>query len=47
MTEDLSVKLKIGPKEGTDYPVSVLYCGNCTMPVEVSGDYLRKFFVNE
>lgn len=29
-------RLKIGPQEGVSYPISVTYCGNCTMPIEVS-----------
>lgn len=29
-------KLMIGPKEGVNYPIQVIYCGNCTMPIEVS-----------
>lgn len=31
----LQEKLKIGPLEGVEYPIEVLYCGNCTMPIEV------------
>lgn len=30
------VDLSVGPKEGVTYPVEVQYCGNCTMPIEVS-----------
>lgn len=30
------VDLSIGPKEGVEYPVDTQYCGNCTMPIEVS-----------
>lgn len=33
---DLQEKLRIGPREGVEYPVSVTYCGNCTMPIEVT-----------
>lgn len=29
-------KLIIGPKEGVHYPLEVVYCGNCTMPIEVN-----------
>lgn len=32
---DLAEKLKIGLKDGETYPISVPYCGNCTMPIEV------------
>lgn len=28
-------RLAVGPKSGVTYPVDVLYCGNCTMPIEV------------
>lgn len=34
--ENLAEKLKIGPQEGVQYPIQVIYCGNCTMPIEVS-----------
>lgn len=34
MTEILE-HLKSGPREGVTYPQSVLYCGNCSMPIEV------------
>ena len=33
---DIPEKLKIGPREGVTYPITVAYCGNCTMPIEVS-----------
>ena len=26
----------ITPLPGVDYPINVKYCGNCTMPIEVS-----------
>ncbi|XP_063221535.1 density-regulated protein homolog isoform X2 [Bacillus rossius redtenbacheri] len=26
--------LPIGPQEGVSYPITVQYCGNCTMPIE-------------
>lgn len=32
----LAQKLAIGPRDGVEYPVTVPYCGNCTMPIEVS-----------
>jgi hypothetical protein len=35
MTE-LQEKLKIGPREGAQYPIIVNYCGVCTMPIEVN-----------
>lgn len=28
-------KLKIGPKPNVTYPLQVIYCGNCSMPIEV------------
>ncbi|XP_070506288.1 density-regulated protein homolog [Chironomus tepperi] len=31
---DLQEKLKIGPRAGVTYPITVAYCGNCTMPIE-------------
>lgn len=33
MTE---VEFSMGPKSGVTYPVKVLYCGNCSMPIEVN-----------
>ncbi|KAG5889965.1 hypothetical protein JTB14_020253 [Gonioctena quinquepunctata] len=27
-------KLKIGPREGVSYPLQIVYCGNCSMPIE-------------
>lgn len=30
----LEEKLKLGPREGVTYPLHILYCGNCTMPIE-------------
>lgn len=39
MTEILE-HLKIGPKDGITYPITVQYCGNCTMPIEVSDFFL-------
>lgn len=35
MTDLLIEKMRTGPREGVEYPVSVNYCGNCTMPIEV------------
>ena len=32
----LEEKLQMGPKPGLAYPLQVIYCGNCTMPIEVS-----------
>ncbi|KAJ8934066.1 hypothetical protein NQ318_012497 [Aromia moschata] len=32
MSEDN--KLVQGPREGTSYPKQVVYCGNCTLPIE-------------
>lgn len=35
MTEsDVKKPLPNGPQEGVNYPISVLYCGNCSLPVE-------------
>ncbi|KAG5684486.1 hypothetical protein PVAND_013718 [Polypedilum vanderplanki] len=34
MATDLQEKLKLGPREGFQYPIIVPYCGNCTMPIE-------------
>lgn len=28
--------LVCGPKDNVDYPLSVQYCGNCSMPLEVN-----------
>lgn len=27
--------LPVGPKPGIEYPIKVLYCGNCGLPTEV------------
>ncbi|XP_044253807.1 density-regulated protein homolog [Tribolium madens] len=27
-------KLQMGPKPGVTYPLQVIYCGNCSMPIE-------------
>ncbi|XP_061390705.1 density-regulated protein homolog [Musca vetustissima] len=27
-------RLKMGPREGVNYPITVHYCGNCSMPIE-------------
>ncbi|XP_058444099.1 density-regulated protein homolog [Malaya genurostris] len=34
MVGEIPDKLQIGPKEGIQYPLSVQYCGNCSMPLE-------------
>jgi len=39
MTDLLTEKLKIGPKDGVVYPIHVQYCGNCTMPIEFCSFY--------
>jgi hypothetical protein len=26
----------LGPQSGVTYPIQVLYCGNCSLPIEVS-----------
>jgi len=39
MTELLAEKLKIGPRDGVEYPISVQYCGNCSMPIEFCSFY--------
>lgn len=40
MTEIISnpvaERLKLGPREGVTYPIIMKYCGNCSMPIEVS-----------
>lgn len=41
----LAEKLKIGQKEGVEYPCHLLYCGNCTMPIEVN--FQNKFLWNQ
>lgn len=28
-----------GPKDGINYPLTVKYCGNCTMPIEVTYNF--------
>lgn len=33
--EGESSSLALGPQPGVKYPISVLYCGNCSMPIEV------------
>lgn len=39
------VDLSIGPKDGVTYPVDTQYCGNCTMPIEVSSAFAFLLFV--
>ncbi|XP_053681844.1 density-regulated protein homolog [Sabethes cyaneus] len=34
MVSEIPEKLQIGTKEGVQYPLSVQYCGNCSMPLE-------------
>lgn len=34
MVSEIPEKLQIGPKAGASYPLSVQYCGNCSMPLE-------------
>ncbi|XP_055911689.1 density-regulated protein homolog [Eupeodes corollae] len=36
MTEvvDMAARLQLGPREGVTYPLTVSYCGNCSMPIE-------------
>ncbi|XP_044729274.1 density-regulated protein homolog [Chrysoperla carnea] len=29
-----SVEWSLGPQDGVSYPIKVLYCGNCTLPIE-------------
>lgn len=33
-TESVPRSLPIGPVEGVEYPIKVIYCGVCTLPVE-------------
>ena len=40
MTE-IPDRLRVGPKEGLHYPLSVQYCGNCSMPIEVSASIVE------
>ena len=35
-TNPVADRLKLGPREGVNYPLIVQYCGNCSMPIEVS-----------
>lgn len=35
MSIEIPEHLKVGAKEGIEYPITVSYCGNCTMPIEV------------
>lgn len=30
------IDFTLGPKPDVSYPIKVLYCGNCSMPIEVS-----------
>ncbi|XP_062533343.1 density-regulated protein homolog [Armigeres subalbatus] len=34
MVSEIPAKLQIGPKDGISYPLSVQYCGHCSMPLE-------------
>ncbi|XP_053666288.1 density-regulated protein homolog isoform X2 [Anopheles marshallii] len=34
MTTEVPERLIIGPKAGVTYPLTVAYCGNCSMPLE-------------
>ncbi|KAK6625484.1 hypothetical protein RUM43_005782 [Polyplax serrata] len=34
MTEGITQGFPMGPLPGVVYPVSVVYCGNCTLPIE-------------
>uniref|UniRef100_A0A182TEX7 Density-regulated protein n=1 Tax=Anopheles melas TaxID=34690 RepID=A0A182TEX7_9DIPT len=34
MASEILERLIIGPKEGVTYPLTVAYCGNCSMPLE-------------
>lgn len=43
MTDLLIEKMRTGPREGVEYPISVKYCGNCTMPIEVCKFYFNYF----
>lgn len=40
ITMSESSRLALGPKPGVTYPVEVIYCGNCSMPIEVSFEIL-------
>lgn len=32
-------KLTQGPRSGVNYPMHIIYCGNCTMPIEYCENY--------
>ncbi|XP_055639870.1 density-regulated protein homolog isoform X3 [Toxorhynchites rutilus septentrionalis] len=34
MATEVQAKLAIGPRDGIQYPLSIQYCGNCSMPLE-------------
>ncbi|XP_055606450.1 density-regulated protein homolog [Uranotaenia lowii] len=34
MVGEIPERLQIGPKDGVNYPLTVQYCGNCSMPLE-------------
>lgn len=46
MAMSVEEKLQIGPKSGVTYPLQVVYCGNCTMPIEVRFCYPLIFVFN-
>lgn len=42
MSVEIPEHLKVGAKEGIEYPITVSYCGNCTMPIEVINSRRKK-----
>lgn len=36
MSQEVLETLPVGPIPGVEYPATVLYCGNCSLPIEVS-----------
>lgn len=39
MVSEIPARLQAGPKEGVSYPLSVQYCGHCSMPLEYCENY--------
>lgn len=34
--QSVAERLAIGLRKDVSYPITIQYCGNCTMPIEVS-----------
>lgn len=43
MADTPSEGLPLGPQPGVTYPIRVLYCGNCSLPIEVRPDKIFLF----